>query len=333
MKPILILDAFITDEAEENLLVSFIDNVKSLGDDVLLMSNTTISKKTQEKVNYFFYDKRNQLFTEEYDNHRVINYYTHHGEFKVTNVFPHPQPHGLSVLISLFRSVRIAKDLGYTHFYKMEYDAILGNQSKEKIKQLNESCITDGKKGVFFTDNDCVEAHYFFAEIDFFLENFWNINSEQDYISYLNYEKGNRDFVTMEEYMYQNLIKSNVSDLHVYQELSKTLSDTFLNTKHTKAHYDEKFKDCFSRFYLIKDNSDKIVIYSVNKKTNPDTRKIVVFFNDGNQVELIHQFWSHGSWVYSMVDNNVEKMMVYDQDNSFLYEEYFKDVKNIIEFY
>jgi len=333
MKSILILDAFITDEADENLLINFIDNIKSLGDDVLLMSNTTISKKVQDKVNYLFYDKRNQLFEEEYDNHRVITYYTHHGEFKVTNIFPHPQPHGLSVLISLFRSVKIAKDLGYTHFYKMEYDAILGKESKEKIKELNETCIVNGKKGVFFTDRDCVEAHYFFSEIDFFLNNFWNISCEQDYINYLDHEKGNRDFVTMEEFMYENLIKSNISDLHVYEELNKLLSDTHLNTKHTKAHYDEKFKDCFTRFYLVKDKSDKIAIYSVNKKTNSDFRKIIVIFNDGNQIELKHEFWSHGSWVYTMVDNNVEKMMVYDQEDSFLYEEYFKDIKNIIEFY
>jgi hypothetical protein len=33
------------------------------------------------------------------------------------------------------------------------------------------------------------------------------------------------------------------------------------------------------------------------------------------------------------MDNDVEKMMVYDQEDSFLYEEYFKDIKNIIEFY
>ena len=58
--------------------------------------------------------------------------------FKVSNCFPHTQNHGLSVLISLFRSVRIAKDLGYTHFYKMEYDARLTEKTKTKIKDLND---------------------------------------------------------------------------------------------------------------------------------------------------------------------------------------------------
>ena len=62
MKSILILDAFITDESDENLLNNFIDSSKTIGDDILLMSNTKISKPTQDKVDYFFYDSRNQLF-------------------------------------------------------------------------------------------------------------------------------------------------------------------------------------------------------------------------------------------------------------------------------
>jgi hypothetical protein len=113
MKPILILDAFITDDADEKLLNNFIDSSKSFGDDVLLMSNTKISKETQDKVNYFFYDKRNQLFTEEYNNHKLVSYYTIHESFKVSNIFSHSQPHGLSVLINIFRAVKIAKDLGF----------------------------------------------------------------------------------------------------------------------------------------------------------------------------------------------------------------------------
>jgi hypothetical protein len=180
MKSILILDAFITDDADEKVLNNFLDSSKSFGDDVLLMTNTKISKEIQDKVDFFFYDKRNQLFTEKYDNYEYVNYYTEYPDFFIYNVFEHTQPHGLSVLISLFRSVRIAKDLGYTHFYKMEYDAVLGEETKNKIKALNDSCLNDNKKGVFFirknADYTGTEAHYFFCEIDYFLNNFWNIS-------------------------------------------------------------------------------------------------------------------------------------------------------------
>jgi hypothetical protein len=119
MKSILILDAFITDKQDEELLNGFIDSVKSINDDIMLMSNTTISKETQEKIEYLFYDKRNQLFKEKYSKYDYVNYWTSYEGFKVSNWFPHTQNHGLSVLINLFRAVKITKELGYTHFYNM----------------------------------------------------------------------------------------------------------------------------------------------------------------------------------------------------------------------
>lgn len=336
MKSILILDSFITDESDENLLINFIDNIKSIGDDILLMSNTKISKTIQDKVNYFFYDSRNQLFSENYTNHKLISYYTDHELFRVSNIFTHSQPHGLSVLINLFRAVKIAKDLGYTHFYKMEYDAILGNQSRQTIMEMNKSCIVENKKGIFFVNQDGengVEAHYFFCEIDFFLKHFWNISCEQDYIKYLRHENNNMDFITMEDFMYKNLINSNVEELYIKNGLSELLNDTYLNSKHTKVYYDERFQDCFTRFYLIRGNKEQVAIYSVNKKTKPDFRKIVVRFTDGNQIELHQEFLFHGSWAYHIVDSNIEKMMVYDRDDVLLFEDYFKDIYNEIEFY
>jgi len=333
MKSILILDAFITDESDEKLLINFIDSSKSIGDDVLLMSNTKISKSTQDKVNYFFYDSRNQLFKEEYENYKLLSYYTINSSFKVSNIFPHPQPHGLSVLINIFRGVKIAKDLGYTHFYKMEYDALLGEKTKSKIKEMNDSCILNNKKGVFFTSDSSVEAHYFFCEIDFFLNNFWDIINEQDYVEYITHENGTRDFVTMEEFMFNNLMKSNTDEVYIYKNLSELFSDTHWNSKHTKVYYDEKFKQCFTRFYLVKGNPDKIVIYSVNKKILPDFRKIVVIFTDGTQIEFNQEFGGHNTWAYHVVNNNIEKMMIYDKDGLFLHEEYFKNIMNEIEFY
>ena len=49
MKPIIILDAFITDKQDEGTLLNFINSIKTTGDDLLLMSNTTTSKEVQDK--------------------------------------------------------------------------------------------------------------------------------------------------------------------------------------------------------------------------------------------------------------------------------------------
>jgi len=334
MKPILILDAFITDEADEKILNRFIDSSKTIGDDILLMSNTKISKSIQEKVDYFFYDKRNHLFVEEYDNYGYVNYYTQYDNFRVSNVFPRTQPHGLSVLISLFRSVKIAKDLGYTHFYKMEYDAVLGDDTKNKIKTMNESSLNGNTKGVFFiTNNDGyngVEAHYFLCEIDYFLNNFWNITSEKDYINFLQTKKNNKDFLLMERFMYENMIELDPNIVEIRNDFHTYFSDTVWDTKQSRVYNDKKYKECYSRFYINEDNPNEVVIYSKNLTSSPNFRKIIVRFNDGTETEIVHYFTLYSDWNLHSFNNNIEKMMVYDEDG-FLYEEYFKNTLNKIK--
>lgn len=336
MKPILILDAFITDNADENLLMSFIDNMKSIGDDILLMSNTQISKDIQNKVNYFFYDCRNQLFEEKYSKYDSINYWTMYNWFKVSNIFPHTQNHGLSVLINLFRSVKIAKELGYTHFYKMEYDGILSEESKIKISKLNSECITNNKKGVFFVDDHgdhlSMSVHYFFCEIDYFLNSFWNISCEKDYITFLETEFGNQDFLIMERFMAENVKKLNPDDVLVKKGFFSVFDNTIWNTKQTRVYDDKKYKGCVTKFYLINGNDSEVVIFSKNVKSTPDYRRILVKFKDGTQKEIIQEFSSYGTWSYTLLPNNIERMLVYDK-NELLYEEVFENINNMIEFF
>lgn len=333
MKTILILDAFINDDEDEKLLSNFMDSSRNIGDDILLMSNTNISKTIQDKVNYFFYDKRNQLFKEKYNNYKYVDYYNTYDSFLISNVFPHTQPHALSVLISLFRSVRIAKDLGYTHFYKMEYDAILGNNTTNKIKKLNQECINSGKKGVFFMDeSNAMNVHYFLCEIDYFLDNFSNITCEQDYIDFLETNYNNRNFLLMEEFMSENLKKLNLNDIIVLEDFNKEFSDTTFNSKQTRVYYDQKYKGCYTKFYLNNKNNDEIFIYSNNTKSQPTTRKIIITFNDDTKTELISEFDCYGRWFLNSFPNNIKKMEVYHEDE-FLFEEYCENIKNVIEFF
>jgi hypothetical protein len=336
MKRILILDAFLVDESEDKILLDFISSIKKIGDDILLISNTKISKEIQDEVNFFFYDKRNQLFTREYNSYEHISFFTNHETFKVSNLFLNTQPHGLSVLINLFRGVKLAKSLGYDYFYKMEYDAVLRDESINKIKEMNNSCVLNKKNGVFFVDEKgkgSVEAHYFFSEVDFFLENFWNVDCEQDFVNYLENETKSLDFLTMEQFMYRNLMKTNIENLYIKEKIYEYFNDSYLNSKHTKVFYDKKLNGCFTSFYLIRDNPNNVVIYTINKKNESDFRKIIVFFTDGTQLEVHHQVLSYYSWSFIVLDNKIEKMMVYDKEDNFLFEEYFEKVFNEIEFF
>jgi hypothetical protein len=341
MKSILILDGYVTDDADETLLNNFIDSSKSIGDDVLLMSNTKISKTTQDKVNYFFYDHRNQLFKEEYEKYEWVNYWTKYDTFKVYNTFLHTQKHGLSVLINLYRAVKIAKDLGYTHFYKMEYDARLGDETKDKIQRLNKECIENDKKGVFFIENfddhSSMSVHYFFCEIDFFLNNFWDIKSEEDYIKFIEKEYGYRNFQIMENFMYENLKKINPIDVDVRLDFFGYFSDTLWNSKQTRVYYEKESRECASDIYLVYEKKDgeyeikdELVLYSINVKSEPDYRKFIIKYDDNTEETIIQEFGGYGHWNFNFIRRNITKLLVYNE-TEFLYEKEINKIYSKIE--
>jgi hypothetical protein len=220
----------------------------------------------------------------------------------------------------------------------MEYDARLTENTKIKIKELNNECILNDKKGVFFvgeehiTGNPSMSVHYFFCEINYFLNNFWNVTCEQDYIDFLESEFDNRDFLIVERFMVENLKKLNSDEVYIKEDFLNEFNDTLWNTKQTKVYDDKKYKECVTKFYLKRDHPDEVVIYSRNVKSEPDFRRIIVKFNNGEEREIIQEFGGYGEWSYMVLPNNIEKMLVYDR-NELLYEEHFKDIINVIDFY
>ena len=337
MKPIILLDAFISDIHDEDILNNFINSMAGQ-DDIFLISNTKVKKEIQNKVQYFLYDERNNLFSDGYTNYDIVFYWTQYSKFKINDVFPHTQKHGLSVLINLFNSVKFVKSLGYTHFYKMEYDALLGSETIQKIKKTNNDCVENKKKGVFYVDSLIhpteLCAHYFFCECDYFLNNFHNVFSEEDYKSFLLQEKGNLNFLIMEKFMCHNLRKINSEDVVVLGNFWEEFVDTNWNTKHTRVYYEEKYKGSHTKFYNIKNSpTDKILIFSKNTTSNPTVRKIVVKQNDGKEYTIIHALNYFGDCSNNIIDNNVEKIIVYDEDDNFLYEEKFEPTNNFVEYF
>lgn len=338
MNTIIILDSFIRNKSEEDILINFLDKISLLDKDIFLISNTIIEKKILDKVNYFFYDKKNRLFEGEYTNTNKIYYWTDCGEFIVYDTVDNVQKHGLSVLINLFNSLKILKEFGYTHFIKMEYDAYLGLETVEKVKQL----INNQKKGIFFeefSENKMnMNVHFFYSEINFFLENFWNIDSEESYKNHLLRFQNNLDFLTMERFLWENLNILNKNDIEIRGDFHSLFSDTIWNLKQTLISHDSKYDNCLTKLYLGKKiqedkilDLDEMVILTRNLKEKNEFRRVVVLTDDGNTFEFFHEVSGIGSWTYNFVPKKAKKIMVYNNDN-LLYEDFLSDENTKIEF-
>lgn len=137
MKVILITDSYVHNQQVENKLSNFLDTFGNHFD-ICLISNTVVSQEIQDKVNYFIYDSRNQLFSSNFDEIPKLTIFRDFGDFKIETDISGNQPHGLSVLINLFNQIKFCQSVGYIHILRLEIDANFESGSVDIIKGANK---------------------------------------------------------------------------------------------------------------------------------------------------------------------------------------------------
>lgn len=329
MKPILIVDAYIEDDNQEKLLNNFLGRVLNIYP-IFLISNSKINQNTLDKVDYFFYDKKNNLFEDEYDNYESFYLWGIVDKFKLHNLYVHKQRHGLSVLINLFRSLKIVKELDFTHFIRVEYDAILGKKTLEDYKNIfNELNVYGKKLKCFVNQNNKVQSFQYFAgEIDFFLNNFIKIKSEKEYQQFINQKYGNNNFVTVEKIMFDLINDLNCENIIILNDLSFELDDTIWNQSASKSHIPKNMVKCQSELYSLKD-TDKIILFSKSNTNDKIFRKIILK-TDTDDIVFNYFFNEEGIWYFEYIDKKINNIIIYDNDEIILNEKINK-IHNYIE--
>lgn len=362
VKFIAIVDSFVHKKEVEEKLIECLNRLEEDGIPVLLISNTKINPEILEKVDHFFYDGRNQLFTDgRFTNVRDIDLFKDNDVFEAHEIKSGLQKHGLSVLVNIFNSLNYAKSLGYTHFFRFEVDDEFGQKSREFIKEVPKLVLENNKKALFYfnegefhngvndSEPENVSFHFMYSEIDFFLNNITKISNESDYEKYLLSTKGNLDFEIVEEFIYNNLKRSD-QNLILKKNGSVDMRNDFPDTEWNKivseSNMSDKFNGCTTLIYKVHkfptgvssilnpwqgDETDQICIMSYNYRDVSIQRRIEVVFRDGNKSEIIHNLPWNGSWSFNTFDRNVEKINVYE-DDQFIYEEKTDKSKNYIVF-
>ena len=321
MREISIIDCFVHDKAVEINLVNCIRRLKENGQDVFLISNTPIDKEIIDLVDYHFYDTRNQLFKKEYPNVTDVDFWSNHGNFTVHNLKSGLQKHGLSVLINLFNSLNIVKNLGYTHFQRFETDDLYGKESMHWISGIPNIVASQGKKGLFYLNefNNPKDAsfHYFFCEIDHFLNMMPVIAKEEDYENYLINHQGNRGFKIVEAYIYDNLIKDSVLIRDGDAQMKTDFSDTIWNTVVSASNLPTKYKGCLSGIYRVLDKEGNDIGYSLYSHNYLDidvNRKIIVHTGESDKVEITHILNGRNSWCLNDISGEPTHIDVFEDD-------------------
>ncbi len=331
-KILTIVDCFVRNPQIEQKLILSLGGARTLDNDILLVSNTTVSQHVMSLCDFFLYDKRNQLFKKEYENVEPVDFYISTGDFVIHNVVSGMQRHGLSVLINLYNAVSHAKTLGYKYFQRIESDDIFGPKSLKKIKELQEECVALNKRGVFFiNDNEAnISFHYFFWEIDHFLENVYKISKEEDYEAYFSSRKPVPKFMIAEEFIYES-IATKLPELLIKNggEMTNEFPDTVWNTETSDSNMGSKYQGCITEIYSS-DRGD--IVCSYNYSTERRFRKIMVTKKNGDVETFFHDLAIRGSWSYHQFDD-IAEIKVYDMlQDKLLYSQERKEVQSFITF-
>jgi len=342
-KVISIIDCFVHDETVKTNLKRCINDLKNTGHDILLISNTKIDTEIVEMVDYHFYDSRNQLFQKDYPGVTETDFWTDNENFKVHNIKAGVQKHGLSVLINLFNGLRIAKELGYTHFHRFETDDFFGPISLAWIKAVPLIVQTNSMKGLFYVNPNNfppdASFHYYFCEIDYFIDNFQTIKSEQDYEDFLMESQGNRNFRIVEEYLYHYIEKIKSENLLILRDgkenmIKEDFPDTVWNTVSSSSNFSDQLKNCITGIYKVYQNGQRqefFYLYSSNYSDSLKIRRIKVKCFDGSEFEIAHNLAGKNHWCLDKIPENTSDITVYEEGSGFTFSEKIEDVKSYIE--
>lgn len=246
-KEIFLVDAYLDKEKSIRVFKDGMKTIKDAGYEIFLVTNTKPTSDILDLVDYCFFDKENRKFSTEFEEYPVIGVFNKAGNMEISSHSNHKQKHSLSVHVNFGRSLEIIKSLGYTHVFKMEYDAWVSPDDISVLKNIPNRL--EEKKALFYLDinNKHVFYHLWYGEVQWMLDNITIIKTEEDYINRVIELTGKKKFLPAEEYLAMDLIGKE-EEILLIESVKDSVNYEFPNTRWNNVvsdHTNEKFKKGF----------------------------------------------------------------------------------------
>lgn len=141
MKDLILITAYCPDDNRENILRNLVTSFEKYKNvfDVMIVSHTTIPVDIQKKVEYSFYDKKNEILTD-WD---LLNkpWFMPNGDRRIQSAFLSKKNTHLAIWRLMILGFSNAKNLGYSKVHHIEYDCEINEISEfvENSALLNEN--------------------------------------------------------------------------------------------------------------------------------------------------------------------------------------------------
>ena len=334
-KTVVILDCFVHNERIKSSLRKRLKSLKERNMDVILASNTIITDKDIiEDVKYFIYNSNENLFCENYTGISYVDFWSSHGWFSSHTLEPGNQRHGLSVIINMLSSLNLAKQMGYTHFHKMEVDADFTDKDLDSVLEIDKK-ITGGEidgviylhepEGDFWIGGD-VAFSYISCDIETFLKNYPHIGCEQDYINFLLERKNNLDFLIAEEFLYE-ILKNKTSDKTILKKSVPCMIEDFpetrwntVTTPSLKTNLEGAITGVYKKINNVGENIG-FCLYSRNLSDLNIVRNVKVFCGESDPFYITQHVPYNSSWAYNDLPESATHVEIYSEDGRLLLEQ------------
>lgn len=126
MKDLIIINSYTPDYEREGLLRNFVNQIDKTNFDLMVVSHSRLPDDLYEKVDYFIYDKENEILTDIYSKYSILwgtpAFYISTTEGRKFN-------HSIAAYKLFFMGVNNAKNLGYEKAHVIEYDTSITDMS------------------------------------------------------------------------------------------------------------------------------------------------------------------------------------------------------------
>jgi hypothetical protein len=326
---------FLTSREAELTAYNNLRKLKKAGFTIIVTSPKALPADFYDLIDFFYFDRENQLFKENYEDIKPIVQWFANSIFTLNFVIQKIQPHGLAVLRSMIKGCQVSKMIGFEYIIRFEYDDLFGKESIKKLKEKIDLVINEGYDFYLYKNDygenkerSDISVHLMFYKCDSFLSVFEKIKNETDYNKALEDFGLPKKAILLEEFIWLSLKDTKYNIWYQGgQSQSLEFSDTHFNSK----QIDLSTKGgLFCDVMIIKDsngyrkNELSVAVSNVSSEEDTDVYFDVYDLNENLISTIKTSIYYLGQMNYNIIDNCDNISFIKIRHNN---EDYYKTVK------
>lgn len=291
MKDLIFITAYCPDEQRENILRDLIISLQKFKEeyDFMIVSHTPIPLDIQKKVNYCFYDSKNEILTD-WD---LLNqpWFSPNNDRRIQSSFLSRKNTHLAIWRMFVLGFSIAKNMGYQKLHHIEYDCHIIDDTEFKENSL---LLNDHDSVIYIDKKEHVDdilfgsaQSYLIPTLDEFLINL----DEEKIIDLIRHSTSKSP-----ELMLQTILESD--NKKVYKKERKKLEETGNRFGIVDGQMDNRFNPWGVPYYDRLTNNIGFVVWNT---TNHDGVEYKVIVNDTRIMNVSRTMYNH--WVLMDLGN------------------------------